>query len=392
MNFDHFFQRAFAKIKRETCIRLRPLFRLVPTKKNLWIFGAWQGTLYADNAKYLFEYVVKNHPEIEAVWMTRSDDVVASLRKKGYKCYKNTSLKGLLCTFRAECAFETEGEWDISYLLDPVHTVIIQLWHGMGVKAMNWNSEEERKKINLRFRPYHWAATSELYVNIISELTDSDPSRFCITGYPRNDTFITKPENADFEALKRKYPGSRFVIYMPTHRNFGKDGNKHINIDNLRQVDKKLAEKNIVMVYKPHFHELKNFLAYENDFSNIILAKEEKLWADVYSYLHYFDLLISDYSSVITDFMCSGKPVVYFAYDLEEYVDSDAGLNDYFWSIPGGPMCKTWDEVINESAALLENDTWKEERERCRIQYHFYNDGKNCERVYESAVGLLNEK
>ena len=109
----------------------------------------------------------------------------------------------------------------------------------------------------------------------------------------------------------------------------------------------------------------------------------------MYTYLHYFDLLISDYSSVLTDFMCTGKPVVLFPYDIEDYTNGDAGLNDYFWEIPGGPLCYTWDEVLEQSSALLENDTWKEERERCRVQYHYYNDGKNCERVYNMTLKIL---
>ena len=33
---------------------------LIPKSKNLWIFGAWRGQLYADNSKYLFEYVAEN--------------------------------------------------------------------------------------------------------------------------------------------------------------------------------------------------------------------------------------------------------------------------------------------------------------------------------------------
>ena len=30
---------------------------LIPRNKNLWVFGAWFGEKYSDNAKVLFEYV-----------------------------------------------------------------------------------------------------------------------------------------------------------------------------------------------------------------------------------------------------------------------------------------------------------------------------------------------
>ena len=38
---------------------------IVPKKQNLWVFGAWQGKVYGDNAKGLFEYMNKEHPEVE---------------------------------------------------------------------------------------------------------------------------------------------------------------------------------------------------------------------------------------------------------------------------------------------------------------------------------------
>lgn len=370
------------------------LKNLIPKKKNLWVFGAWTGKLYADNTKSMFEYVNAQHPEINAVWITRTDAVVEQVRKLGYKCYKHNSLKGMWAVLRAGVAFETEGESDISGFLNLKKTKVIQLWHGMGTKAMKWKEKDggltiEHKRNREKFNSYYWISTSDLYTKTISELFGVPKERFVLTGYPRNDTLLAGPRNENMEVLRAKHKDCKFIIYMPTHRNFGAEGNKHINLDELKRVDAMLKEKNIIMVYKPHIHELKNFLSYENSFTNIVLAKEQDLWSDVYSYIHYFDLLISDYSSILTDFMCLGKPVVLFPYDIDDYINGDAGLNDFFWEIPGGPFCYTWDEVIEKSASMLVEDDWKEERERCRIQYHYYNDGKNCERVYNMVSDII---
>ena len=369
---------------------------IIPKSKKIWLFGAWGGEIYADNTKYLFEYLHKINSGRTLVWLSRSKATVQEIRSKNYKAYTCYSLKGFWYTIRGKVAFCTEGEKDVSIFLNR-KTKIIQLWHGMGSKAMKWKTKDgkistESKKAQKKFSRQYWISTSELYTNIISELLGVPKERFVITGYPRNDNMLVSPYNENMEKLKSKYEGCKFIIYMPTHRNFGNDGNKHINIEELKRVDKLLSEKNLVMVYKPHIHELKNFLQYENDFSNIVLAKEQELWADVYSYIHYFDLLISDYSSVLTDFMCTGKPVVLFPYDIDDYINGDAGLNDYFWEIPGGPMGYSWDEVLTHTEELLKNDTWKEERERCRVQYHYYNDGNNSERVYQMVESILKYK
>ena len=369
---------------------LRILGWIIRPSDRIWVFGAWSGKIYADNSKYLFEYLNQKQIPKKLVWISGDKGVVNHVRSLGYRSCYRLSLPGLWYTLRAGVAFETEGEWDIFSYLDYHRCQVIQLWHGMGMKAMKWGDTLE--KSHDRFAAYRWMATSDLYTDIFTELMRIPRDIFTVTGYPRNDTFITKPVNETMEALKRRYADCKLLIYMPTHRNFGAEGNEHINIDALRAVNDSLAKKHMVMVYKPHIHELKNFLQYESEFSNIILAKEEAVWGDVYSYLHYFDLLITDYSSVATDFMCSGKPVVYFPYDVEDYKTADAGLNDYFWEIPGGPMCDTWDAVLEQAKALLDRDTWQEERERCRRIYHRFNDGNNCERVYQTVLKIIEEK
>ncbi|MCP5462729.1 MAG: CDP-glycerol glycerophosphotransferase family protein [bacterium] len=67
-----------------------------PKKKNLWVFGAWFGEKFSDNSKYLFQYIATNHPEIQAVWLTKNKQTFNFLRKQGFECYYLPSAKGLL--------------------------------------------------------------------------------------------------------------------------------------------------------------------------------------------------------------------------------------------------------------------------------------------------------
>ena len=367
------------------------LMNVVPTKKKLWVFGSWEGKLYADNAKYLFEYVRKTHPEINCVWLTQSEDVVKKLKQQGVPVYHKRSWRGVLTALRAEVAIETEGNQDISQLINSKKTKVIQLWHGMGAKAVKWKTADG---INFMLDPtvvqernrWYWMASCEKYIDVISEGMGVKEDRFIITGYPRNDTFITKPYNENMVVIKKQHPDCKFIMYMPTHRNFGAES---ISVDEFYRIDKIFKEKNWIMVYKPHFHELKNILHLESGFSNIILAKDQDLWADVYSYIHYFDLMISDYSSISYDFLCSGKPIVQYTYDLEHYKNADAGLFDFFEDVPLGPFCFSWDDVIFQIAALFEKDTWIDQRKKCQELFHPYNDGGNCKRVCDYILSLV---
>lgn len=375
-------------VKRFVSLHANKFSVVFPTKKGRWVYGAWSGQLFADNSKYLFEYVTKSHPEIESVWITRNRDVCKEVKKRGYKCYLRTSLSGMIAAATAEVAFITSDElFDISPLVNRNRTKVIELWHGIAGKAARWKDKNGVLAFSgaelKRYSSYYWTASSEKYIDVMNEATSAPKERFIVTGYPRNDTFVHKPQNTNMERLKNNNPDAKFIIYMPTHRNFGKES---ISVDEFYWLDKKLRENNIIMVYKPHFHELKNVLHLESEFSNIILAKEQEVWGDVYAYIHYFDLLISDYSSIAYDFLCADKPIVLYTYDLNHFRNEDAGLWDFFEEVPAGPFCFSWDEVMKCVINLLAEDTWKEKRAICRNMFHPFCDGKNSERVYDAVI------
>ena len=380
--------RLIKNIKHFLAIRIYVISYIFPIKKNLWVFGKWEGQLYSDNSKYLYEYVVKNHPEIEAVWITRNLDIVKTLKKRKFNCVKRQSWKGIWYSMRAEAAFVTCFAYaDISPLINRNHTKVIELWHGVGAKAMK--PESLSKAGRDRYGSYYWIATSEKYIDVLHEATGTPKSKFLITGYPRNDSFVNKIDNPMvFDILSHKW-ADKYIIYMPTHRNFGKDS---VSVEEFHYVNSVLKKNNIVMVYKPNFNELRNVLGFEDSFTNIIIAKDSDIWADAYSYLHYFDLLISDYSSISYDFLCAKKPIVQYVYDIHRYKEVDFGLCNYFESLPLGPFCFSWVETMDQVVKLLNEDTWIERREICRKTFHPFDDGKNSERVFNAVVQLLQIK
>ena len=361
---------------------------IIPKKKKLWVFGCWFGRLYSDNSKYLFEYINNTHPDIECVWLTRNDLVKQDVEKKGYKCYKRFSLKGLWCALRAEAAFTTSDEIpDLSPFINRNHTKVIQLFHGIAGKGTNiFLSEKDAIQTKRRFNKYYWISTSKKYSEVFSEAYDIESNRFFVTGYPRNDTFVTKPSYKEFTDLKERFPNAKLIIYMPTHRGYGK---RPIDVTEFHAINEKLKKHNIVMVYKPHYMELKNVLNNNPDeYSNIVVAYNQEKWGDPYEYIYGFDLLISDYSSIVYDFLCADKPIVLYTYDLEYMRNNDFGIMDYYESVPPGPFCESWDETLDQVIKLLEDDTWHDKRGICREMFHPFKDGKNSERVYDMAIKL----
>lgn len=368
---------------------IRSIISLLPVSESIWIFGAWRGQLFADNSRFMFEYINEVNPQIRSVWITRSKQTMKLVRALGYKAYTRFSILGILNVARAGVCYQTEGDQDISPFMNK-KTKIIQLWHGVAPKKANWNlfnSKADRKRSSF------WMASSEQNKGILQELFGMNSEHVYVTGYPRNDSFFMPHEkHSIIKELDTRFPDCKKVIYMPTHRNFGTEGSAFTEKD-LLELDKKLQAGKIVMVFKPHFHELQNYIHLESKFTNIIMAKDIEKYQDVYSYIRDFDALISDYSSIIYDFLCSKKPIILFPYDLEHFRNADAGLFDYFEGIPAGPFCFTWDQVVDQTVQLLNDDqTWIQRRETCRLIFHPFDDGKNRERVYNTTLKIMKER
>jgi CDP-glycerol glycerophosphotransferase len=99
------------------------------------------------------------------------------------------------------------------------------------------------------------------------------------------------------------------------------------------------------------------------------------------------DVLVTDYSSVMFDFALTGKPIVFYAYDLDRFRDEIRGF--YFDLLPEapGPVVRTERELVD---ALLHLDPapWAARYAAFRSTYGGLEDGHATDRVLE-RLGLL---
>ncbi|MBC8485993.1 MAG: CDP-glycerol glycerophosphotransferase family protein, partial [Bacteroidetes bacterium] len=107
----------------------------IPKNKNVWIFGAWFGEKYADNSKYLFEYVNRDHSHVRAVWLSKNKKTVESIRSKGYEVYYTYDIRSILLALKARFSIFVQSNMsDNLMFLNNKNTKLIQLWHGSPLK------------------------------------------------------------------------------------------------------------------------------------------------------------------------------------------------------------------------------------------------------------------
>ncbi len=156
---------------------------------------------------------------------------------------------------------------------------------------------------------------------------------------------------------------------MPTYR-YGDEINPILKED-LKEINQKLVDNNVIFHIKPHFASLSEWEIIDN-FSNFIIIDAKE---DVYESLLTTDLLVTDYSSVFFDFLLTNKPVLFFPYDLEKYENPERGFTMSFEEHTPGDKVFNTSDLINKILSI-KNDYSKYINDNKR-QYTLVNKKMN---------------
>ena len=111
-------------------------------QRDIVLFGAWFGDKFADNSRFLFQYLSENKDALNlkhVVWVTRKEKVLKTLRAMGYECYMMDSPESIKYHKQAfmhivcNSTANSKGfipDIDIRYSFGAKR---INLWHGVGV-------------------------------------------------------------------------------------------------------------------------------------------------------------------------------------------------------------------------------------------------------------------
>jgi len=142
--------------------------------------------------------------------------------------------------------------------------------------------------------------------------------RVVVMDYPRNDALY----RAEFiDEIIVRYgigPGGRRAIaYMPTWRGTGRDADVDQQLKEteaiIAEMSKGLAEDELLFV---NLHFLIGSRLDLSAYDNVLAFPPEY---ETYDFLACCDVLITDYSSVCIDFAGTGREIVLFIYDYEQY-------------------------------------------------------------------------
>ena len=333
-----------------------------PRRHDLWVYGSWGGYRFADNSAAFFLHCQeKIGDRIKLVWISRDRTIVRMLRRNGYIAFWIWSPGGMFACLRASVHLFDCFAKDTNFWLSR-GAKKINLWSGVPLKVFERDIDNRQSRYYRLFHgsllerwllgmmmPWHLdkpdliIATSTENGNITRRAFGLPEGRVIVTGFPRNDALLDKKKS--MAGIGPPLPDSfvdavstdsKIFLYLPTFRDSGK---RYMKID-WEQLDGLMSKLGAKLFFKTHPMDR---LKIDVRLANVVQLPQR---ADVYDVLPNVDVLISDYSSVIFDYMLLNRPIIYYLPDLEDFLSENRSLLFQPSEIAVGPICSTFDELL----------------------------------------------
>lgn len=307
-----------------------------PLLDNYIVMSSFWGrnNLFVDNPEAIYQYIKRNYPHMITIIMMR--DVI-----REYPEYENAKL----------VSYGTEEYWyylaRAKYFINNVNyteeqrikrdgQIELQTMHGTPLKTLgfevldDWNDRTynavKRKNNNWDYLlvPSDWVANYAKKVFSVNPVVIN-------SGYPRNDKLFKVYSNDEKSSIKKRLNiplNKKIIAYTPTWHSRG-----DIPISNYLDVESfyDAIPEDTFVVLKNHHYE--SWTGLSEEFNDKFAYADTS--ASIEELYIISDALITDYSSVMFDYILLNKPMIFYAFDYDFYT-SNRGINfDFKVEAPG---------------------------------------------------------
>lgn len=357
--------------------------RIFPLKKNRVTFLSPHRENFTDSLGMVMREVEKRGG-YDVVRVSSSDLDMKGGIKGIFRALEFFTVKAYLLA-TSKYVFLNDNFMPMGSLNFSKDAVITQLWHAEGVFKkfglhINQPEDVRRREIAGAEKLSFVVCSSQGVKKLYAEAFGVDEDKVLPLGAPRTDRFFKNP---DVDKIKEKfysaYPqlrGKKLILYAPTFRDNEEDDKVLLRSINMSQFNKKLGDDFAFLIrLHPQIHRC------DTDLSGAVDVTD---WDDVGELTLICDCMITDYSSVCMDAALIGKPLIFYAFDLEKYASDRSFYFDYESYVPG-PVAKSFDELLDaiKNINSLENN----QKLNAFREFNFGSpDGKSTERVVNTIM------
>lgn len=328
------------------------VFKIAPIKNKRFVFMSYHGK-YSDSPMYISEQLHSQNPSAEIIWLVKKDLInslpsyiitkdISKLSSWWYLGSAHVIVDNVYCN--KGCTWFADAP--LSKLMYRVHNFLFTksrqhaytTFHGTPLKKM------DRDQVGNDIKGFICPNTtllleSQYSAKLYNHLTFNNvPIK--VLGSPRIEKLNKSDENRIF-SIKEKLgikPNTRLILYAPTFRNDGKDTqgkNSYrsgldqlysMKIDNLIEAlhDKFGGDWKFLVRFHQHVEQLINWEELNELYSGILINGNKI--KEMNDCLSASDILLTDYSSCMFDYLVLKRPCFLYVPDLDRYTNVERGL------------------------------------------------------------------
>lgn len=354
------------------------------------VYSSFSGRQYSDNPRAIHEELVRRGAPLEHLWVVRDEmaqvpSSATAIREGGREFHEAL----------AQSRFVVANDHFPPWFARRDDQRCIQTWHGTPLKRLGLDVSEMRQMARRFERNWEQQVLNWQYVVSPNRFTTpilrraySIEGEMLETGYPRNDVLAADGRDARSRELRRRLgiaDGVRTVLYAPTYRDQARDRRGRYRLDlrlDLDRLHEALGPETVLLFRKHHYvsdpvpHGPDGFVRDVSDYPD---GTELMLAADV---------LLTDYSSMMFDFANTGRPMLFFTYDLDAYKDEIRGFYFDFAERAPGPLLPDTDGVAEALRDLDAVQSQYADRYReFAASFCEFDDGRAAARVVDRVFG-----
>lgn len=376
------------------------VFNKLPVSKKKVIFESFLGRNVSGNPKYIYDYMIqeKMDQNYKFYWVVNDFDEHiegnhTKIKRKSLKYYYHMATSGYW-------VFNSRQTGEI---VKRENNIYLQTWHGTPLKKLasdmtgvdmggNTNVTEYQENFFIHSRRWDYLLAQNDYSEKIFKRAFNF-NKEILKGYPANDILYNQNNAENITKIKEKLglpTDKKVILYAPTWRdnNFYRKG--HYKMDLELEIDKmrEVLSDEYVLIIKAHYLIANNI----DDSKYEGFAYNLSKGTDIQELYLVSDIMITDYSSTMFDYANLKRPMIFFAYDLENYRDSLRGFYFDFEKKAPGPIVKTTEDVISsikhidivkENYAELFNDFYN--------TYCHVDNGNSAKHIVERVFNIKSE-
>lgn len=365
--------------------------KVLPVNNNIILFESNLGRNYTGNPRYIYEKMVSMGMDqtYKCIWIL--EDVNTNIPGHVIKIKRSRFQYLYYMAIAKVWVFDCRQP---QFLIKRKETTYIQTWHGTPLKKLaldmdmvsmagSGDIDQYRKNFFENTRTWDYLISQNDFSTEIFKRCFAFDKTMLSIGYPRNDMLINENNKEFVDALKIKMGlplDKKVLLYAPTWRDnefYGKGKYKFVSPLDYDKFRQELGDEYILIV---KYHYLVKETINWDKYKGFIYQFSEQ--EDIASLYMVSDALITDYSSVMFDYSLLGRPMYFFAYDIEDYKNNLRGFYFDLTQEAPGPISLNTQELIRDIKEFSPED-WTDKYKAYSQKYNHLDDGKASLHVVE---------